>query len=125
MLTGDMLRRSAERFPGKPAIVGPTGRLTYLELDRAANRFANALLATGAPKGAKVAILSRNLTEYGVVFFGAARSGLVLVNVSIQYAEAELELYFTVNGQELRPAQGGTFRGKYQDYLGNFAVCTQ
>ena len=29
------------------------------------------------------------------------------------YAEAELELYFTVNGQELRPAQGGTFRGKY------------
>ncbi len=29
MLTGDMLRRSAERFPGKPAIVAqvPSGRL--------------------------------------------------------------------------------------------------
>jgi acyl-CoA synthetase (AMP-forming)/AMP-acid ligase II len=91
MLTGDMLRRSAERFPDKAAIVGPTGRLTYRELDRAANRFANALLGTGARKGAKVAMLSRNLTEYGIVFFGAARSGLVLVNVSIQYAAAELE----------------------------------
>lgn len=91
MLTGDMLRRSAERFPDKPAIIGPTGRLGYRELDEGANRFAHALLATGAAKGAKVAILSRNLTEYGVVFFGAARSGLVLVNVSIQYAAAELE----------------------------------
>ena len=91
MLTGDMLRRSALRFPHKSAIIGPTGRLSYLQLDHAANRFAHALIATGAPKGAKVAILSRNLTEYGVVFFGAARSGLVLVNVSIQYAAAELE----------------------------------
>ncbi len=40
-----------------------------------------------------------------------------------QYVEAELELYFTVNGAELRPTGGGTFRGKYQDYLGKFAVC--
>ena len=91
MLTGDMLRRSAERFPGKAAIVRDDARLTYAELDARANRFAHALLATGLPKGAKVAILSRNLPEYGVVFFGAARSGLVLVNVSVLYAPDELE----------------------------------
>lgn len=46
-------------------------------------------------------------------------------DASGQYVEAELELYFTVNGTELRPAAGGTFKGRYQDYLGNFAVCTQ
>jgi acyl-CoA synthetase (AMP-forming)/AMP-acid ligase II len=90
MLAGDMLRRSAERFPAKCAIAGPTGRLSYAELDVAANRLAHALRVTGAASGAKVAMLSRNLTEYGVVFFGAARSGLVLVNVSIQYAVQEL-----------------------------------
>ena len=86
-----MLRRSCERFPDKVAIVAGDRRISYRELDRAANRLAHALLAAGAAKGAKVAILSRNLLEYGVVFFGAARSGLVLVNVSIQYAAAELE----------------------------------
>ena len=98
-----MLRRSAERFPDKTAIIGAglgatvavggqvPGRLTYRELDSEANRFAHALLATGAAAQTKVAILSRNLPHYGVVFFGAARSGLVLVNVSIQYAPAELE----------------------------------
>ena len=36
-------------------------------------------------------MISRNLPEYGIVFFGAARSGLVLVNVSILYAPDELD----------------------------------
>lgn len=91
MLTGDMLRRSAERFPDKPAILRDGARLTYAELDAQANRFAHALLALGLGPGAKVAILSRNLPEYGVVFFGTAKSGLVLVNVSVLYAPDELE----------------------------------
>ncbi len=90
MLTGDMLRRSAERFPHKPAVIRDATRLTYAELDAAANRFARALLQCGLPKGAKVAIVSRNLPEYAVAFFGAARSGLVLVNVSVLYAPDEL-----------------------------------
>jgi len=101
MLTGDMLRRSAQRFPDKTAIIRDDVRLSYAELDAAANRFANALLGTGRGKGAKVAIVSRNLPEYGIVFFGAARSGLVLVNVSILYAPAELEYVLDKSDSEI------------------------
>jgi fatty-acyl-CoA synthase len=101
MLTGDMLRRSAARFPDKPAIVRDDTRLSYAELNARANRFAHALIATGLPKGAKVAILSRNLPEYGIVFFGAAKSGLVLVNVSILYAPDELEFVLNKADAEL------------------------
>jgi acyl-CoA synthetase (AMP-forming)/AMP-acid ligase II len=90
MLTGDMLRRSAERFPRKTAVIRDATRLSYAQLDAAANRCAHALLQLGLPKGAKVAIVSRNLPEYAVAFFGAARSGLVLVNVSVLYAPDEL-----------------------------------
>lgn len=90
MLTGDMLRRSAERFPGKDAIRCGERRLSYRELDAAANRCAHALRALGVRDGRKVAIVSRNLPEYGIVFFGAARSGGVLVNVSVLYAPDEL-----------------------------------
>ncbi|WP_245597961.1 class I adenylate-forming enzyme family protein [Ottowia thiooxydans] len=90
-----MLRRSAARFPDKPAIIfrGPEGArrvLAYRELDALANQLAHALLALGLPKGTKVSMLSRNLPEYGVVFFGTARTGLVLNNVSILYAADEL-----------------------------------
>ncbi len=90
MLAGDMLRRSAERFPHKVALICGERRITYAELDGAANRLAHALLALGLGKGAKVAILSRNLAEYPLIFFGSARSGLVLVNLSVLYAPDEL-----------------------------------
>lgn len=94
MLTGDMLRRAAARFPDKPAIVyrGPPQRrvVSYRELDASANRLAHALADLGLARGARVAMLSRNLPEYGVVFFGVARSGLVLNNVSVLYAAEEL-----------------------------------
>jgi len=90
MLTGDMLRRSAERFPRKTAVIRDAQRLSYAELDAASNRLAQALAALALPKGAKVAIVSRNLPEYAIAFFGVARSGLVLVNVSVLYAPDEL-----------------------------------
>ena len=89
-----MLRRSATRFPDKPAIVflspGQRRVLLYRELHALANQFAHALLGLGLPKGNKVAMLSRNLPEYGAVFFGTASTGLVLNNVSVLYAPDEL-----------------------------------
>lgn len=90
MLTGDMLRRSAARFPDKPAIIWGEKRLSYAELNGAANRLAHALAGLGLEQGAKIGILSRNRAEYGVAFFGVAKSGHVLVNVSVLYAPEEL-----------------------------------
>ncbi|MDB4933711.1 MAG: hypothetical protein JWP87_683 [Labilithrix sp.] len=40
-----------------------------------------------------------------------------------QYVEATVELYFTVNGVEVRPAAGGNFRVRYQNYKSSYAVC--
>ena len=40
-----------------------------------------------------------------------------------QYVEATLELFFTVNGVELRPSGGGTFRVRYQNYRSAYALC--
>ncbi len=90
MLTGQMLQRSAKRFPEKTAIICGETKLSYRELDRKSNQLANALLDLGLEKGAKVAMLSRNLAEYGVVFFGVARTGYVLTNISVLYAPEEL-----------------------------------
>ena len=40
-----------------------------------------------------------------------------------QYVEVALELYFTVNGVELRPAPGAAYRVRYQNYKGLYAPC--
>lgn len=90
MLTGEMLRRSAARFADKTAIICGERSIGYRALDEEANRFAHALLALGLGKGAKIAILARNIIEYGIVFFGAARSGCVLNNLSLLHTVDEL-----------------------------------
>src|SRR5690606_24676777 len=90
MLAGDMLRRSAERFPSKPAVLWQGQSLTYRQLDLAANRLANTLVSAGVAKGEKVGIVCRNRIEYAIVFFGLARSGAVLVNVSTLYQPDDL-----------------------------------
>ena len=91
MLTGDMLRRATERFRDKSAIIWEGRHTSYADLNADANRFAHALAGLGLKKGEKVGIISRNRTEYGIVFFGAAKSGCVLVNVSVLYAPDELQ----------------------------------
>ena len=91
MLTGDMLRRATVRFPDKTAIIWEGKHTSYADLNADANRFAHALAALGLKKGEKVGIVSHNRTEYGVVFFGAAKSGCILVNVSVLYAPDELQ----------------------------------
>nr|WP_255520178.1 long-chain-fatty-acid--CoA ligase [Ramlibacter aurantiacus] len=90
-MTGDMLRRAAERFPDKTAVIWQDRRTSYHELEERSNQLAHALASLGLARGAKVAILSRNRTEYVEAFFGTARSGCVLVNVSVLYAPDELQ----------------------------------
>ncbi|WP_028602995.1 class I adenylate-forming enzyme family protein [Ottowia thiooxydans] len=91
MLTGDMLRRAAERFPEKTAVIWQDVQITYGQLEAQSNQFANALGSLGLAPGAKVAILCRNRPEYASAFFGAARSDVVFVNVSVLYSPEELQ----------------------------------
>jgi acyl-CoA synthetase (AMP-forming)/AMP-acid ligase II len=89
-VTGDVLARTAARLPGKTALICHDEQLSYREMDAGANRAANALLALGLKKGAKVAIMARNVPAYALIYYGAARSGHVLVHTSTRYIADEL-----------------------------------
>jgi len=39
------------------------------------------------------------------------------------FVETTVELYFTVNGVEVRPSNGGTYRVKYVNYKAPYAIC--
>ena len=82
MLAGELLRLAAERFPDKPALIDGDRALTFREFDRAANRAAQALLAIGLRKGSRAAILSQNSMEFALLYFGAARAGVILATLT-------------------------------------------
>ena len=90
MELGEILRLAARRAPDRTAIIADGRRLDFREYDRLANRFANFLVARGVGPGDRAATLLFNSPEYGVVHFGNARAGSVLVHIPPLYAAAEI-----------------------------------
>ncbi len=82
MLVNNFLEQSARRYPGKIALISKEGRFCYRELDELANKIANALLADGLPKGARVAIFLDNSLESVVSLFGVLKAGGIFVMVN-------------------------------------------
>ena len=90
MQLGEILRRAARRWPEKTAVIAGGRRLDFREYERLANGFANFLIAAGVRPGDRIASLMFNSPQYGVVHFGNARAGSVLVHIPPLYAEAEI-----------------------------------
>jgi long-chain acyl-CoA synthetase len=99
MLVHHILEQSAERFPNRPATIFPApvgenlyeGRLSYRDLENAANRFANALLALGIQKGDRVALILPNSPQFLISYFGALKAGAVVAAFNPIYTPAEIE----------------------------------
>lgn len=81
-LVQDFLELSAMRLPDKIALVCDGKRLTYLEIDRMANRLANALRAGGVQRGDRVVIYLPNSIPVVVGIFAALKAGGVFVVVN-------------------------------------------
>jgi fatty-acyl-CoA synthase len=87
---GDLLHRTARRYPDKLAVVSGDLRATYAEFDDAVNRCANALAARGLAKGDRLALLSHNSWQFAVLVFATARLGVVLVPVNFMLNADEI-----------------------------------
>jgi long-chain acyl-CoA synthetase len=75
MRVEDFLEASRRRFPDKTALVAGEVRMSYAELDEAANRFANALIARGLARDDRVVVFMNNSIEAVVAIFGALKAG--------------------------------------------------
>src|SRR4030088_1516018 len=87
---GELLARSAARFPNKTAIVYGDLRRTYAELDEAINRAANALGAQGVTRGGRVALFSHNNYTFVVLHFALARLGAISVPINFMLNAGEV-----------------------------------
>jgi amino acid adenylation domain-containing protein len=82
ILVRDFLENSADRLPDKVALICQGNRLTYADIDRMANRLANAMLSRGVQRGDRVVIYLNNSVEAVVGIFATLKAGAVFVSVN-------------------------------------------
>jgi len=88
----ELLRRAAERFGDKAALIAADGTTrTYRDLWSHARKVARFLQDNGIEKGDRVGIFSPNLVDYAAVFYGALLAGATVTTLNPLYREREIE----------------------------------
>jgi long-chain acyl-CoA synthetase len=87
----DAVKGVFEEFSGKSALTFMGVEVTFAELDRYANRFANMLISCGLQKGDAVGINLPNIPEYVIAWLGALRAGCAVSGVSPLLSAQEME----------------------------------
>lgn len=82
MLVNEFLENSANRLPDKEALVSGDVRLTYRELNAAANRVARALKESGVEYCDRVAILLDNGPEAVISIWGILKAGATFLVIN-------------------------------------------
>ncbi|TDO15315.1 fatty acyl-CoA synthetase [Halomonas ventosae] len=95
---GAALARSARKNGSRLALVFDDHRWTYAELDRAANRVANRLLAQGLSPGDRLAVYGKNSDAYVITWLAATRAGLIHVPINFALSSEELSYILEQSG---------------------------
>ena len=93
-----MFEAAAGRWPEVSAVEHAGRRLTYRELDAAADRLALALRARGVGRGAVVGVCLERSVELIVAFLGVLKTGAAYVPMDPSYPTARLELMIEDSG---------------------------
>ncbi|MGH2930854.1 MAG: AMP-binding protein, partial [Solirubrobacteraceae bacterium] len=89
-----MLRESAGRAPGHPAVVLGDTTVSYARLDELSDRVAANLTAAGLAPGDRVGLQLPNVPAFVIAYFGILKAGGVVVpmNVLLKAPEIEFQL---------------------------------
>lgn len=96
----DVVRRSAYRYPDKPALILGDATMTYAQLEEACNRFAHALLEHGLQKYDRVAVLAHNTIHHVIAWLGTAKAGGIYL--AINYLLRGKDISYCINHSESR-----------------------
>ncbi|MCX7816688.1 MAG: acyl-CoA synthetase [Syntrophales bacterium] len=94
----DIIRRSAYRYPNKPALIFKDRTLTYEQLEKECNKVANALLSLGVQKYDRVAILAHNTIHHVLTWFGCCKIGAIYL--AINYLLRGKDISYCINHSE-------------------------
>jgi fatty-acyl-CoA synthase len=90
----DLFEQVVDTVPERTAVLTPTARLTYAQLDERATRFAHHLRDAGVRPGDHVGIHSYNRPEWCEAMIGCYKARAVPINVNYRYVPDELQYLF-------------------------------
>jgi len=82
---------AAAQFGDKTALICPDKTLTFNELNRLSNCFANALTSLGVTSGDRITLYSGNCWEWVVSYYGALKTGAVINPINVMLTPSEVE----------------------------------
>lgn len=85
-----LLEDSTSRHPDRTAIVLGDTRLSYAQVNAAANQVANLLVSRGVEPGDKVALLCPNLPYFTIVYNGILKAGATVVPLNVLLKSGEI-----------------------------------
>jgi long-chain acyl-CoA synthetase len=91
MNIGDLLARSANKFPHKTAVVSETRSFSFRELNDRVNRLANSLLDSGLRKGDRIGVLVHNGYPFLEIYFASAKTGAIFCPYNNHFKPSELK----------------------------------
>ncbi|MEZ4884434.1 MAG: long-chain fatty acid--CoA ligase [Chitinophagales bacterium] len=115
-----ILDDSARRYANKEAIIFGDTRLTFGQLNVAANQVANGLKNIGIERGDKVALSCLNLPYFPMVYFGILKTGATVVPLSVllkrdevayHLQDSDAKAYFCFEGNAALPMGTEGFAG--------------
>ena len=107
-----LLEHSAHTFPDREAVVLGETRLTYAQVDGAANQVANLLVSRGIEPGDKVALSCPNLPFFPIIYYGILKAGATVVplnvllkgrEVAYHLDDSDARAYFCFQGTDQLP----------------------
>ncbi|HLZ58735.1 MAG TPA: AMP-binding protein, partial [Ktedonosporobacter sp.] len=102
-----LLEDSAREVPERTAIVFEETRLSYAEVNAAANQVANVLALAGIQKGDTVALSCQNVPYFPMVYYGILKAGAVVMPLNVllkpreiayHLRDADAKAYFCLEG---------------------------
>lgn len=94
------LECSARENGDKDAVVFGPVRLTYAQVNAAANQVANALVASGIKPGDKVSLTCPNLPYFPICYYGILKAGATVVPLNVLLRKREF-VYHTENSDSV------------------------
>jgi long-chain acyl-CoA synthetase len=101
MNIAQLLDRSAQQFPERPAIVFGDREITYRELRQQVDSTAHGLVQRGIEPGDRVAIFLPNGPEFAVVYLAAQKVGAIAVSLNVMLTSEEVEYILEDSGAQL------------------------
>ena len=89
------LEESARRNPSQTAIIFADKRLTYNQLNAAANQVAGGLRKMGIQPGDKVALSCPNLPYFPIIYYGILKAGAIVVPLNVLLKRREVAYHLT------------------------------